>query len=68
MNNSLALSGSEKPLIDTQVPHTPLATEKSELGLKHLSLSDPDNKPAPQSLADFTITKAEQPAQGLRIS
>ena len=62
MNNSLALSGSEKPLIDTQASHAPLATEQSELGLKHLSLSDPDNKPAPQSLADFTITKAEQPA------
>ena len=65
MNNSQALSGSsgssgsEKPFIDS---HAPLATEQPELGLKHLSLSDPDNKPAPQSLADFTITKAEQPA------
>ena len=62
MNNSQALSGSEKSFIDTQASHTPLATKQSELGLKHLSLSDPDNKPAPQLLADFTITKAEQPA------
>ena len=54
-------SGSNKPFIDPQARHPPLATEQSELGLKHLSQSsDPGNKPAPQSLADFTITKAEQ--------
>ena len=60
--NQPASSGSNKPFIDPQARHTPLATEQSGLGLKHLSQSEPGNKPAPQSLADFTITKAEQTA------
>ncbi len=61
MNASQAASsGSNKPFINAQELHTPLDTEQSELGLKHLSLSDV--KHAPQSLADYSVTKAKQSA------
>ena len=55
-----ALNGSNTTFIDAQAPHTLLDTEQPELGLKYLSLSD--DKPAPQLLADYTITRAEQSA------
>ena len=55
-----ALNGSNTTFIDAQAPHTLLDTEQPELGLKYLSLSD--DKPAPQLLADYTITQAEQSA------
>lgn len=61
MNASqVASSGSIKPLIHAQELHTPLDTEQSKLGLKHLSLSEV--KHAPQSLADYSVTKAKQSA------
>ena len=58
--NNATLSGPNVPnvpFIETQSSHTPVETDRSRLGLK--DLSRPDDKPAPQSLADFTITKAE---------
>ena len=60
--NHAAPIGSKETFIDTGASHTSLGTEQPEPGLKYLSQSAPGNKPAPQSLADFTITKAKQPA------
>ena len=58
--NNATLGGSNVPFIEPQSPRTPVESKQSGLGLKDLSL--PDDKPAPQLLADFTITKAEHSA------
>ena len=55
--NHAAPIGSKETFIDTGASHTSLGTEQPEPGLKYLSQSAPGNKPAPQSLADFTITR-----------
>ena len=60
--NHAAPTGSKETFIDTEASHTSLGTEQPEPGLKHLSQPAPGNKPAPQLLTDYTITKAEQPA------